>query len=65
MTVIKKIQALMSEKAKQQDLRAGHNIKEFLRLLSRPRAVMILDPSGDPVRGDTMSKWYITGLNTV
>ena len=44
-----KIQALMSEKTKQQDLRAGHNIKEFLGLLSRPRAVMMLVPAGDPV----------------
>ena len=44
-----KIQALMSEKTKQQDLRAGHDIKEFLGLLSRPRAVMMLVPAGDPV----------------
>lgn len=44
-----KNQALMSEKTKQQDLRAGHDIKEFLGLLSRPRAVMMLVPAGDPV----------------
>jgi 6-phosphogluconate dehydrogenase len=44
-----KIQALISEKTKQQDLRAGHDIKEFLGLLSRPRAVMMLVPAGDPV----------------
>jgi 6-phosphogluconate dehydrogenase len=44
-----KIQALMSEKTKQQDLRAGHDIKEFLGLLSRTRAVMMLVPAGDPV----------------
>jgi 6-phosphogluconate dehydrogenase len=44
-----KIQALMFEKTKQQDLRAGHDIKEFLGLLSRPRAVMILVPAGDAV----------------
>jgi 6-phosphogluconate dehydrogenase len=44
-----KIQALMSEKTKQQDLRAGHDIKEFLGLLSRSRAVMMLVPAGDPV----------------
>jgi 6-phosphogluconate dehydrogenase len=44
-----KIQALMFEKTKEQDLRAGHDIKEFLGLLSRPRAMMMLVPAGDPV----------------
>ena len=44
-----KTQALMSEKTKQQDLRTGHDIKEFLGLLARPRAVMMLVPAGDPV----------------
>jgi 6-phosphogluconate dehydrogenase len=44
-----KIQALTSEKTKQQDLRAGYDLKEFIGLLSRPRAVMMLVPAGDPV----------------
>ena len=34
-----KIQALMFEKTKQQDLRVGHDIKEFIALLARPRAI--------------------------
>ena len=44
-----KTRALMAEKAKEQDLRTGRDIKEFLGLLSRPRAVMMLVPAGDPV----------------
>jgi 6-phosphogluconate dehydrogenase len=44
-----KIQALMFEKTKQQDLRVGHDIKEFIALLDRPRAVMMLVPAGNPV----------------
>jgi 6-phosphogluconate dehydrogenase len=44
-----KNQALMSEKTKQQDLRAGHDLKEFIGLLSRPRSVMMLVPAGNPV----------------
>jgi 6-phosphogluconate dehydrogenase len=44
-----KIQALMFEKTSQQDLRTGRDIKEFLWLLSRPRAVMMLVPAGGPV----------------
>ena len=44
-----KIQALVFEKTQQQDLRAGHDIKEFIGLLARPRAVMMLVPAGDPV----------------
>ena len=44
-----KIQALVFEKTRQQDLRAGHDIKEFIGLLARPRAVMMLVPAGDPV----------------
>jgi 6-phosphogluconate dehydrogenase len=44
-----KNQALMSEKTKQQELQAGHDLKEFIGLLSRPRAVMMLVPAGNPV----------------
>jgi 6-phosphogluconate dehydrogenase len=44
-----KNQALMFEKTNQQDLRAGHDLKEFIGLLSRPRAVMMLVPAGNPV----------------
>jgi len=44
-----KNQALISEKTKQQDLQVGHDLKEFIGLLSRPRSVMMLVPAGDPV----------------
>ncbi len=44
-----KMQALTLERTRDQDLRTGHDIKEFLGLLSRPRAVMMLVPAGDPV----------------
>jgi len=44
-----KIQALMFEKKRQQDLHGGHDIKEFLKMLSKPRAIMMLVPAGDPV----------------
>jgi 6-phosphogluconate dehydrogenase len=44
-----KIKALVFEKTKQQDLRTGHDIKEFIGLLARPRSVMMLVPAGDPV----------------
>jgi 6-phosphogluconate dehydrogenase len=44
-----KNQALMSEKTKQQEIRAAHDLKEFIGLLSRPRSVMLLVPAGDPV----------------
>jgi 6-phosphogluconate dehydrogenase len=44
-----KNQALMTEKTKQEDLRAAHDIKEFIGLFSRPRSVMMLVPAGDPV----------------
>jgi 6-phosphogluconate dehydrogenase len=44
-----KIQVLAFEKTKRQDLRTGRDIKEFIGLLARPRAVMMLVPAGNPV----------------
>ena len=44
-----KNQALMSEKTRQQELLAAHDLKEFIGLLSRPRSVMMLVPAGKPV----------------
>ena len=44
-----KMQTLTLERTRDQDLRTGHDIKEFLGLLSQPRAVMMLVPAGDPV----------------
>jgi 6-phosphogluconate dehydrogenase len=44
-----KIQALAFEKTKQQDLRTGRGIEEFIGLLAKPRSVMMLVPAGDPV----------------
>ncbi len=43
-----KVEALRRE-AQQRDARAAADIKEFLPLLRRPRAVMMLVPAGAPV----------------
>ena len=43
-----KVEALRQE-AQQRDARAAADIKEFLALLRRPRAVMMLVPAGAPV----------------
>ena len=43
-----KVEALRQE-AQQRDARGAADIKEFLPLLRRPRAVMMLVPAGAPV----------------
>lgn len=44
-----KMQMLMIEKNDQQDLRSGKDIKQFIGLLAKPRAVMLLVPAGEAV----------------
>ncbi len=44
-----KTQALLSEKTDRQDLQAAQDMGTFLKMLKKPRAVMMLVPAGDPV----------------
>lgn len=44
-----KTQALISEKNDRQDLQAARDVGTFLKMLKKPRAVMMLVPAGDPV----------------
>ena len=44
-----KRQKLAEEKSDRHDVRAGADIRKFVGLLPRPRAVMLLVPAGDPV----------------
>jgi len=44
-----KMQMLMMEKTHHQNLRSGSDIRQFIGLLAKPRAVMLLVPAGDAV----------------